>query len=114
MTYAELTTTKARTDFIREAVAKSEAWALRGLWVIYQNQTADERNAKVTTHQNGIGFTGADADLLTSFCHQLEKRGFKGNLPKNVPASAFLSPKQLVYVYKKMPKYARQLVDAAK
>ena len=74
-----------------------EKLALRGLKVIYDNQTADEKRDATTKHYNNIGFTGADAEFLTSLAQQYERKGD-------------LSEKQMNILYKKMPKYAGQLL----
>ena len=81
---------------IKAQVAASEAWQDRALIAIYNGQTAAEQEAAATVEDNGIGFSGIDAEILTSFAQQLQKRGF-------------LSPKQRAIVARKMPKYAGQL-----
>ena len=94
--FAELTTKKARIAYIRERLATSPAWATRGLLRIYDNQTADEQASQTTSHDNGIGFSGCDAEILSSFAEQI-RRG------RN------MSPKQMALIFKRMPKYAAQL-----
>lgn len=94
--FKELTTKKDRTAHIRSMLSTDAKWALRALVRIYANQTADEQSTMDTKHDNGVGFTGADAHFLSSFAQQYELRGF-------------LTPGQMEYLYKKMPKYARQL-----
>ena len=98
--FSDLTTKKDRVAFTREKLGTSQAWALRGLVRIFENQTADEQAAGTVSHDNGIGFTGIDGEFLSSLAKQYIARGS-------------LSDKQMVHVYKKMPKYARQLVEAA-
>lgn len=83
---------------MRQKLATSERWATRAMRIIFEHQTADEQDAEVTSHSNGVGFNGSDAELLSSYAKQLEKRGF-------------LTPNQLVYVFKKMPKYAGQVIN---
>lgn len=100
MSYSDCTTKTARIAYIRDAVSKSPKWALDGLMRIYANQTADERTVEETRHENGIGFTGADANILTSFAKQVER-------------GRTMSPKQMALIHKKMPKYARQLEQMA-
>lgn len=100
MKYAELTTKKARIAFIREMVSTNRAWALRALVRVYANQTEDEKNVGATTQLNGIGFSGADAEILSSFAEQVSR-------------GRSLSDKQMAIVFKKMPRYARQLMEAA-
>ena len=97
--FADLKTKKAKIAHVREMLASSQKWAERGLIRIFENQTEDEQAAGDVVHNNGIGFTGADAEFLSS-------------LAKQVQAGRTLSPKQMVWVHKKMPKYAKQLVES--
>ena len=72
--------------------------------IFQENQTTDEQVAQTTSHDNGIGFTGCDAQFLSS-------------LAQNYLRYGRLSDKQMGFVYRKMPKYARQVVamsDSAK
>ena len=100
------TTTKKDTlIFVKTKLGTDKVWALKALIRIFQeNQTADEQAAQVTSHDNGIGFTGCDAQFLSS-------------LAQNYLRYGRLSDKQMGFVFKKMPKYARQVVamsDTAK
>lgn len=99
--YEDCKTVAERVEFIREAVAVDAKWAVRGMLRVFDNQTADEQAVEDTRHHNGIGFTGADANFLSS-------------LSKQVKRGRTLSPKQMKYVFKKMPKYAAQLEKAAR
>jgi hypothetical protein len=99
-------TTKKNIDsFVKNQLRTNKVWAIKALVRIYQeNQTSDEQVAKVTSHDNGIGFTGVDATFASSLAEQYLKRGS-------------LSDKQLTFVFKIMPKYSRQVIqmsDAAK
>jgi Tfp pilus assembly PilM family ATPase len=85
---------------LKHTLATNAQWALRALVRIYANQTAAERSAQTTKEFNGIGFNGTDAQLLSSFAEQYNRRGS-------------LSEKQMAYVFKKMPKYWGQLVTIA-
>ena len=96
MNFNELKTKKARRQFIRERLGTDLRWAIRGLLRIFDNQTADEQRAEETRVWNNIGFTGADAHILSSFAKQVLKR-------------RSLSEKQQRLLFKKMPKYAAQL-----
>lgn len=91
--------TKANTTiFVKNMLRTNKVWALKALVRIYQeNQTADEQAAKVTSHDNGIGFSGVDATFASSLAEQYLKRGS-------------LSDKQMTFVYKIMPKYAGQVI----
>jgi hypothetical protein len=91
--------------YVKSQLATNKLWATKALVRIFQeNQTNDEQIAKVTSHDNGIGFSGCDAEFLSSLAEQYLRRGN-------------LSDKQMNFVFRKMPKYARQVVamsDAAK
>ena len=100
-TFNDLTTTKARTGSIRHKLTTDAKWAVRGLLRIYEAQTEDEKSSEDTKHDNGVGFTGSDASLLSSYA-------------KQVLAGNTMSPKQMKYIFKKMPKYARQLERISK
>lgn len=69
--------------------------------VIYAKQTLGEQASQTTSELNSVGFSGVDAEILSSFSDQV-KRG------------RTLSPKQMVIVFKKMPKYWEQLWDNSK
>lgn len=84
-------------SFLRKMLTTNETWAKAALVRIYDNQTECEKNAEETIVQNGIGFTGGDARLLTSFAEWYKSHGW-------------LSPKQMAYVFRKIGKYAGQLM----
>jgi hypothetical protein len=84
-------------DYIKTQLATNPAWAIKGLVKIYTLQTADEQASDRTSHDNGVGFSGVDAAILSSFA-------------KQVNAGRNLSPKQMAIVYKKMPRYWKQIV----
>ena len=85
-------------DYIKTQLATNPAWAIRGLVKIYTLQTADEQASDRTSHDNGVGFSGVDANILSSFA-------------KQVNAGRNLSPKQMAIVYKKMPRYWKQIAS---
>ena len=89
-----------RVAYLRAAMANSAKHAIAGLMRIYANQTAGEQEMGATVEDNGIGFTGADADFLTSLAQSYEKYGrLTGDKESG----------QMKFVFKKMPKYAAQL-----
>ena len=87
-------------ELIQTRMATNDAWLYRAVVSIFERQTADEQNAETTAHDNGVGFTSADAPLLSSFAKQITARGF-------------LTPKQKAFAVKKMHKYAGQLLRIA-
>ena len=85
---------------LKERLATDGRWALRALTVVYRNQTAYEQATQQTIEHNGIGFSGPDAEILSSFAQQYQRRGT-------------LSPKQMNVLRRKMPSYAGQVMRAA-
>ncbi len=98
MKYSELKTKKEKVAFVKQMLASNPAWAVRGLLKIYEFQTEAEQRVGETTEDNGVGFSGCDAHILSSFADQI-KNGRQ------------MSAKQLAIIYKKMPRYSRQLVN---
>ena len=81
---------------MKNKLASNSVWAVKGMIRIFQYQTTEEQSCEVTVEDNGIGFNGVDANIMTSFSKQV-------NSGRN------LSPKQMAIVFKKMPKYWGQL-----
>ena len=65
--------------------------------IVYGFQTEGEKFSKETIEENGIGFSGCDAMILSSFAQQL--------LDKN-----YLSQKQMEITRRKMLKYCGQIL----
>jgi hypothetical protein len=84
----------------KQKLASNSTWALRALVAVYKYQTEAEKAMGSTTVLNGVGFAGTDGEFLSSLAKQYQNRGS-------------LSDKQMTHLYKKMPKYARQLWKAA-
>ena len=95
---------------IQENMAQSDAWLIRGLLAIYDRQTAEEQNTESTRDDNGIGFSGVDGQILTSFAKQVLKHKADPNPKFKSP----LSPRQLVITRNKMRKYGMQLARIAR
>lgn len=91
--------------FVKSKLATEKVWALRGLLRMYEeNQTSDERSVGDTVYDNGIGFSGADSQILSSIAQQVNRRGY-------------VTDGQLRVLHKNMPKYWKQIVamsDGAK
>lgn len=88
---------------IKLKLTNNDAWLYRGILAIYARQTAQEQSQDVTAVDNGIGFSGSDAFILSRFAKQLLDMKARNRSP-------FLTEKQLLIARKKMPKYAGQLV----
>jgi hypothetical protein len=85
-------------DFIKNQLATNPTWTVKALVKIYERQTIDEQNSQSTKENNGIGFNGLDANILSSFAEQVNK-------------GRNLSVKQMTIVYKKMPRYWKQVAS---
>jgi len=99
--YTACTFKKDRIALLRANLASNASWATRGCQCIFGYQTADEQSIGVTVEDNGVGFTGADSTILSSFAKQINAGRFVG------------SKKQMDILFKKMPKYAKQLDNVA-
>lgn len=97
---SEVTQTVWTKSKIQALVTKDEKAAIRALMVVYGNQTQAEQASDATVEHNGIGFTGTDAEILTSFAKFYQRAGF-------------LTEKQLVLLKKRIVKYWKQLLKAA-
>ena len=84
-------------DTVKNLISTRKDAAIRALKLIYEKQTSSEQDAQSTIDNNGIGFNGVDAEILTSIYQFYQKNGY-------------ISPKQLAICYKKLPKYAKQIV----
>jgi len=91
---------------IQENLKTKDVWVIKGILAIFDKQTADEQTAETTTHRNNIGFSGADARIMSSFAKQIQSHDkTKFHTP--------LSQKQIVVARKKIMKYAGQLAKIA-
>ena len=91
-------TKKDVIEYYRAKLSTNEGWALRGLERIAMRQTEYELENDLTHENNKVGFSGPDAEILTSF-YRVVKKGYS------------LTPKQKVILFHKIPKYAGQLVE---
>lgn len=89
---------QAIVTYVKNQLATNPAWATRAIVKLWQRQTADEQITQSTGQDNGVGFNGTDAFILSSFAEQINK-------------GRTLSPKQLAIAFKKLPKYSRQIIS---
>ena len=105
-------------EVVKEKLLTNDRWLYRGLVAIYNRQTQDEKSEQSTKHDNGRGFTGADAEIMSSMAQQLIKKGF---LDPNRTQYATLTEKQKAWLRSgkserfphRITKYARQLMIVA-
>lgn len=91
-------TKKAQREYLRKMLSVNKKWAIRALLLIYDYQTEDEKVEEITRNLNGVGFTGTDGEILTSFANQYLRKGQ-------------LSDRQMDLLMKKMKKYWRQVLN---
>jgi hypothetical protein len=103
-----MTTQTYTKTAIVELLEKSDLAVERGVLAIYARQTMDEQTATETKHQNGVGFNGVDANIMSSFAQQIERRVANGTR-----GGQCLSEKQMAIARRKIVRYARQLVEIA-
>lgn len=87
-------------ELIKAKLQTDVKWIESAVRAIYKRQTAEEQAAGSTIEENGRGFSGVDAVCGTIMGKWL----MQGN---------HLNEKWLAKAKKIMPKYAKQLLDAA-
>lgn len=85
---------------IRKNLEISDKWVTKAVVAIFKYQTEYEKNAETTHDNNNVGFSGCDAQIMSSFAKWIN-RGLN------------LTPKQMVIARKKAIKYAGQLTKIA-
>ena len=83
-------------DDIKGLIESRDDAVIRGMKRIYDLQTEDEKENGGTYYNNGVGFSGVDGDIMSSFVKFYNKTNF-------------LTFKQMKIARKKMLKYAGQL-----
>jgi hypothetical protein len=88
---------------IKERIQTDYGFAIQCLLKLYERQTTDEQLSEETKHVNNIGFSGADANILSSFAKQVLQ--WKSETNPRYPSP--LSPRQMEILRKKLQKYAK-------
>jgi hypothetical protein len=89
-------------ESIQHLLDSNDEAVSKALMTIYARQTAAEKASQATVEHNGRGFTGTDAEFLSSIASRLPGYGYR------------LTARQLPHVRRKMRKYWRQLLDEVK
>lgn len=94
----------ARTDWsvedIKNLLKTNDTFVIRSLIKLYSYQTLDEKKAGETKDNNGVGFNGADAAVLSQISRDMIK-------------TYIISKGQVNFVRRKIMKYAKQLTRIA-
>ena len=91
-------TKTAQHKFIRHMLSTNDNWAKAALLKIYEFQTDAEQSYQKTIEHNNVGFSGNESEILSSLAEQLKTKGW-------------LSPKQMKIVFKRIPRYSRQIIQ---
>lgn len=92
---------KEYCDRIKRVLDQSAPAVEKAILVVYRNQTPAETAFGTTIEDNGIGYSGADAEFMSS-------------LAEWILSGKSLSQGQLKYGRKIIKKYSRQLLMEAK
>ena len=95
-----------RLEWVKTMLKTDSRWTIRGLLAIFARQTTEEMDSDTTKEDNGVGFTGFDAEILTSFAKRVME--WEQEITHKYPTA--LSPRQVEVLQKRMPKYAQQLI----
>ena len=87
-------------DEIKGLIVNRDDAVIKGMLRIYDLQTESEKVFGDTHEHNGVGFSGVDGEIMSSFSEFVNKAGF-------------LTYKQMKIARKKMLKYASQLTKIA-
>lgn len=90
-------------EFIQEKLKTDRQWMERGLIVLYQFQTNEEKNSRETKYQNGMGFNSSDSRYLSWVSEWLLKSRYN-----------HLNDKHFEKVGKMLPKYWGQILRLIK
>lgn len=103
--------TKERIEEIRALLRESSAAVEDAVVFIYDRQTTSEKASKMTKEDNGVGFNGPDAELLSSFAEQIIDRRARGIKPGRCLSQPRHGREgQIGWARRKIAKYAGQLV----
>ena len=91
-------TQKAMVEFLKAQASTNDNVAVGMLLSVYSRQTAMEQSMHAVVEYNGVGFSGNDGEILTSFAQRI--------VNKYLP----LSPKQMALLHRKIGRYAVQVL----
>jgi len=90
-------TKKEAIEYLRWRIGFDDKWCKKALTVIFSRQTVEEQNTDQTILYNKMGFTGRDANFLSSIYKNMKQ--YNGHL----------TSRQLDVLKRIMPKYSRQI-----
>lgn len=85
---------------IKNLLSTNDKMVMRSTAKLFELQTEDEKNSDSTGHNNGVGYNGTDAFIMSKFAKFFNKYGY-------------LTEKQLAIARRKIMKYSKQLTRIA-
>jgi hypothetical protein len=105
ITVSKATESRWTVEAMQRRLAKDPVAVERALVTLFYQQTASEQASGTTVEDNSVGFTGVDAQILSSFAEWVLKS-------TRAPGQK-LTNKQMALAQKKILKYAAQLLRLA-
>ena len=90
---------------IEENIEKYDKWAVKAIIAIYNLQTESEKRSRSANRLNGVGFSKADADFLSS----LAQSALTSINEYGSPIASALTDSQLKHGREAIQKYSAQL-----
>lgn len=87
-------------DTVQHLLNTNDRAVVRALMAIYARQTTEEQQTQAATEHNGVGFSGVDAEILSSFAQFYQSHGY-------------LTDKQMSLLRARIQKYWSQLLRIA-
>lgn len=105
---SQVHTPESIKTLILKADKLSDMAVEKALLVLFDRQTTSEQISQTTNQNNGRGFNAVDAEILSSFACQIQRKQGQG-----MKLGSCLSTKQMVLARGKVARYARQLAEVA-
>ena len=100
---------KMKVEEIRNLIKTNRRFTVAAILRIFEKQTSQEQASQMTVEDNGVGFSGRDAEFGSSLAKQILAwiRNKQNNIPNRYDFP--LSDRQVQYAQRFMAKYAGQI-----
>lgn len=102
MAYKDLKTKKDKIQYLKDKLGFNLDCSIEGLMLIHGYQTPEELCASDTVEDNGVGFNAFDGSILTDIANKINSYGMSS-----------LSDSEVNILFRRMPKYAKQITVIA-
>jgi hypothetical protein len=86
-----------KANYFKQKIIENDKWLYRAILALFNKQTSDEKRIGDTKYRNNVGFSGADARLLTYYANYIIRFGQLNEYHKKIARNKIL-------------KYSNQLV----